>query len=192
MKVKELKDKINQLAIVNSEKILDVSLFLNKQVDPFLMEAIGKDFYNQFKDLDYDVILTVESSGIAPAVFASLFAKKPLVIIKKEENKKDKAKYLYQESYSYTKNQSYFLTVLKDLVLNKKVILIDDFLAKGSVVVNVDKLLKQANSKLVGVGICISKNFQEGYNRLKQLDFRLYCQAEILELNTSENKVVFK
>ena len=190
--MQELKAKIDKFAIIEKDSLLDVSLFLNKQVDPVLMDAIGKDFYEKFKHLDFDIFLTVESSGIAPAIFASLYANKPLVIIKKEDHLKDDQKYTQQESYSYTKDQSYFLSVQKNLIENKSAVLIDDFLAKGSVVVNVEKLLKKTNSKLVGVGICISKNFQEGYDKLKAKDFLLYSQAEILKIDTINKKVIYK
>ena len=89
--MKLLIDKIEQFGRVKSEQVLDVSAFLNKQVDPQLMEALGKDFADYYKDYDFDAFVTVESSGIAPAVFAALHANKPLIILKKEDDQKMKA-----------------------------------------------------------------------------------------------------
>lgn len=187
-----LKENIEKYGIVRSERVLDVSAFLNKQVDAKLMEALGKDFAKHYQDYDFDLFVTVESSGIAPSVFASLFANKPLVIIKKEDELKDTSIYAQQESYSYTKNHEYYLTVQKEFVKGKKIILLDDFLAQGSVALNVDKLLKSVDAQLVSIGICISKNFQDGYQRLRDLGYDLYLQTEITYLDTKNKKVVFE
>ena len=190
--MKLLKEKIETYGIVRSERVLDVSAFLNKQVDAKLMQALGQDFADYYADYDFDVFVTVESSGIAPSVFASLFADKPLVIIKKEDVLKDAENYAQQKSYSYTKNHEYYLTVQKEFIENKKVILLDDFLAQGSVALNVDKLVKSANAELVSIGICISKNFQDGYKRLREQGFDLYLQNEIKYLDVENKKVVFE
>lgn len=187
-----LKENIEKYGIVRSERVLDVSAFLNKQVDAKLMEALGKDFAKHYQDYDFDLFVTVESSGIAPSVFASLFANKPLVIIKKEDELKDTSIYAQQESYSYTKNHEYYLTVQKEFVKGKKIILLDDFLAQGSVALNVDKLLKSVDAQLVSIGICISKNFQDGYQRLRDLGYDLYLQTEITYLDTKNKKIVFE
>lgn len=187
-----LKENIEKYGIVRSERVLDVSAFLNKQVDAKLMEALGKDFAKYYQDYDFDLFVTVESSGIAPSVFASLFANKPLVIIKKEDELKDTSIHAQQESYSYTKNHEYYLTVQKEFVEGKKIILLDDFLAQGSVALNVDKLLKSVDAQLVSIGICISKNFQDGYQRLRDLGYDLYLQTEITYLDTKNKKVVFE
>ena len=189
--MKYLKDLICDLGVVQSSTVLDVSQFLNKKVDPKLMDALGKDFYEHYIDYDFDLFVTVETSGIAPSIFASLYADKPLVIIKKERERKDSEIYVQQESYSFTKDHGYLLTSKKEFLDGKKVILLDDFLAKGSVVTNVDELLKQANASLVSTGICISKNFQEGYTKLRDEGYDLYIQAEIKELDTKSNSVIF-
>ena len=105
-----LKECILERGFVRSEKILDVSNFLNAQVDAELMQALGKDFAEKFKDHDFDMFVTVEASGIAPAVFASLYANKPLVVIKKQSIVMDPEIYVQQPSYSYTKDVNYFLS----------------------------------------------------------------------------------
>ena len=177
-----LKECILERGFVRSEKILDVSNFLNAQVDAELMQALGKDFAEKFKDHDFDMFVTVEASGIAPAVFASLYANKPLVVIKKQSIVMDPEIYVQQPSYSYTKDVNYFLSTKSRLIEGKKCILIDDFLAEGSVVKNVEIMLKKVNASLVATGICISKNFQPGYKFLKDNGYDLYSQVQLKEL----------
>ena len=84
-----LKKIIEDNAIVRSEKILDVKGFLNEQVDPVVMNKIGQDFALQFRNYDFDAFITVEASGIAPAIFASYHIDKPLIILKKEDEVKE-------------------------------------------------------------------------------------------------------
>lgn len=189
--MKLLIDKIEQFGRVKSEQVLDVSAFLNKQVDPQLMEALGKDFADYYKDYDFDAFVTVESSGIAPAVFAALHANKPLIILKKEDDQKDESIFAQQDSYSFTKNHKYYLTVQKEYIENKKVILIDDFLAMGSVATNVDILAKKANAQLVAIGICISKNYQDGYIILRERGYDLYIQVGLKKLDPLTNTIEF-
>ena len=52
--------------------MLKVDAFLNHQIDPVLMQAIGKEFARRFKDENITKIVTIESSGIAPAMMAAL------------------------------------------------------------------------------------------------------------------------
>ena len=183
----DLKHAINTQAVVKTDAILDVSAFLNEGIDTNLMNAIGKDFSNHFQDLDVDLFVTVESSGIAPAVFASLHAQKPLVVLKKVDDKK--SGYLQQSCHSFTKNKDYFLTVKADFLAGKRIVLIDDFLAQGSVVNNVEILINNAKGSLVGVGICITKGFQKGYLGLLDRDFKFYSQV-IVESMDPDTKII--
>ena len=188
--MKSLKNAIKEKGIVRTSEILDVSHFLNGVVDAPLMSDIGKDFANHFKNLDFDIFVTVESSGIAPSVFASLYANKPLVVIKKNTSLLDDT-FIQQASFSFTKKQNYYLTSKKSLIENKRVVLIDDFLAAGSVVENVNIFLQKATSQLVGVGICITKGFQNGYKILNEKGYNLYSQVIITSMDTDTNDVEY-
>ena len=55
-----------------SENVLKVDTFLNHQIDPVLMQAIGEEFAKRYKDAGITKILTIESSGIAPSMFAGI------------------------------------------------------------------------------------------------------------------------
>ena len=81
--MKLLKDKIMSDAIIKPGGVVIVSNFLNHRMDISLIDAIGKEFYDRFKDTKPTLILTVEASGIGIACLAAryfgvdvLFAKK--------------------------------------------------------------------------------------------------------------------
>lgn len=181
--MKQLITRIRNESIVRDQEILDVSMFFNGTIDPQLMSDIGKDLYMKFRDIDFDAFITVESSGIAPAVFASFYANKPLIVIKKMMNQPTSSEISYVTCHSYTKNHTFYLTAHTKHLESKKLILIDDFLAQGNVVNAVRNLFTLTNTKLSGVGICIAKTFQNGYKSLKQDTIPFYCQARITSLN---------
>ena len=70
--MKLLKEKIKQDGVVLSDSILKVDSFLNHQIDPVLMKEIGDEFVKRFQNEKITKILTIESSGISPAVMAGL------------------------------------------------------------------------------------------------------------------------
>lgn len=189
--MKQLKNSIIEQGSVRTKDILDVSKFLNAHVDAELMSALGQDFADYYKDYDFDLFVTVETSGIAPSVFASLYANKPLLIIKKEGRAMDEAIYVQQDCFSFTKDVSYKLTVKKEFLTNKRVILLDDFLAQGSVVKNVEALLDKVDSTLVSTGICITKNFQPGYQALQNEGYDMYAQVELESLDPETGDIKF-
>ena len=78
----------------------------------------------------------------------------------------------------------------KERIQNKRFILIDDFLAKKCCF-NTRKLLEEQGSELVAVGICVSKNFQEGYDRIQENGIPLYVQAGLEALDPKTNEIVF-
>ena len=66
-----LGQKVKEDGVVIDEKILKVDGFLNHQIDAKLMNEVGRTFYEQFKDKGITKILTIEASGIAPAIMAA-------------------------------------------------------------------------------------------------------------------------
>lgn len=67
-----LEERIKKDGNVLSDHVLKVDSFLNHQIDPALMSQIGKEFAHRFADEGITKIVTIESSGIAPAVMTGL------------------------------------------------------------------------------------------------------------------------
>ena len=130
--MKELKEKILKEGRAVNEDILKVDSFLNHQVDVNLMEKIGKEFAKHFKDYGITKVVTIESSGIAPAMVTARELNTKLIIFKKKTTK-----VLYEDLYttqvvSFTKGTEYTLTASKQYIEpNDKILIIDDFLANG-------------------------------------------------------------
>ena len=173
---------------LNSEVLL-VDCFLNHQVDPELMAEIGKEFARLTKDLGITRVVTIESSGIAPAQMAALELKVPMVIMKKS-NSRILNNALQTEVFSFTKNKSYQLTVKPEfLKKGDRVLLVDDFMANGEAAMGAIRLIEQAGAEATAVGIVIEKSFQPGRRLLEDKGYRVFSLARVAAM--AEGQISF-
>lgn len=180
-----LKDKILAEGKAVNEDILKVDSFINHQVDPVLMESMAKEFAAHFGNKGVTKVVTIESSGIAPALFTAKELNVPMVILKKQPSQ-----VLYNDLYqtvvtSFTKETSYRLTLAKKFIdASDHVLIIDDFLANGEAATGATRLLHMANATVAGVGILIEKSFQPGRTKLEEFGIDVYSLARIKKLGT--------
>ncbi len=186
-----LKKKILDEGIALDKNILKVDSFLNHQVDVNLMMDISTEFYNYFKLKKINKIVTIESSGIAPAFATAYRFNVPLVILKKQQSSILSDELYETKVHSFTKNSDYMLTASKKF-LNQgdNILLIDDFLANGEAVLGASRIFKEANCNLAGVGIVIEKSFQPGRDKIEKMGIDIYSLARISKLD--KNVIEFK
>ncbi|KGX86735.1 xanthine phosphoribosyltransferase [Pontibacillus litoralis] len=186
-----LKDKIRKEGKALNHEVLKVDSFLNHQIDPVLMKAIGEEFASRFHKEGVTKILTLESSGIAPSVMAGLAMGVPVVFARKQKSLTLKSDMIRARVYSFTKQESNDISVAsKYLQPEDKVFIIDDFLANGEAAHGLLSICKQANVKVAGIGIVIEKMFQSGGKKLREAGIRVESLAQIEKLE--EGKVTFK
>lgn len=160
--------------------ILLVDSFLNHQVDMVLMRQIGQAFAARFQDCGVTRVMTVESSGIAPAGMTALEMGVPLVVLKKKQSRITNGSVYQTNVQSFTKNTQYEMTVSrKFLPPGERVLFIDDFLAMGEAAIGAAKLIREAECLLSGIGIVIEKSFQPGRKRLDALGFDVFSLARV-------------
>lgn len=180
-----LKDKILAEGTAINEDILKVDSFINHQVDPALMEEIAKEFAAYFRNKGVTKVVTIESSGIAPALFTAKELGVPMVIFKKQPSK-----ILNDDMYqtivtSFTKGTSYELTLSKKFIdASDHVLIIDDFLANGEAATGAVRLLRMAHATVAGVGILIEKSFQPGRAKLTESGIDVFSLVRISKLGT--------
>jgi xanthine phosphoribosyltransferase len=175
---------IKREGIVLPGGILKVDAFLNQRVDASLMMEIGKAFAAQLRVTSPDIILTIESSGIAPAVMTALALNAPLVIAKKQTSRITTGEQLSTLVHSFTKDTTYELFVSKAHIPDgSRVLFIDDFLAAGEAAFGAARLVESAKAKLTGIGIVIEKSFQEGRAKLEALRIPIVSLARIASMD---------
>ena len=182
-----LKEKIKNDGIVINENVLKVDNFLNHQVDTKLMDLIGKEFAYYFKAKNITKVVTIESSGIAPAYATALKLDVPLVIFKKQSSAiLDTETTIQTPVHSFTKNTDYVLMASKKyLSENDNILIIDDFLANGQAALGAYRILKESSSSVAGVGIVIEKSFQDGRKKLEDLGLDVYSLARVSKISSN-------
>ena len=71
-----------------------------------------------------------------------------------------------------------------------RVLIIDDFLAKGAALMGLIDIIRQAGAEIVGAGIAIEKAFQDGGKKVRDMGVRVESLARIASMSP-ENGVVF-
>jgi len=171
----EAQKLIRKKGKIKKESILDVTDFVNfrvhKKLYPF-GKIIANAHIKKYGPNYVTNILTVESSGNAFAVLVGegfyesmIFARKTIPITVKDEE-------LYSsEAESYTKGKKNKIVIKKSFIKPEdRVLIIDDFIARGNATFALLDIINQAGAELAGIVALITKDYkgQEGYQKLKK------------------------
>jgi len=171
--------------------ILKVDRFINHQMDPYLMKQVAVEFMNRFAESRPTKILTVEASGIAPAVMLGYIMELPVVFAKKEKPS-TMGDFLATTVQSFTKQNDYTLIIgCEYLTAEDRVLFIDDFLAYGNTGLGIMDLCRQAGAKIVGMGFIIEKEFQGGRKLLAEAGMKDIESLAIIE-SLENNQIKLK
>ena len=183
-----LEKRIAQDGIVKEGNVLKVDSFLNHQMDVLLIDEIGRELYNRFKDLGITKILTIEASGIAFAFAVAAQLHVPMAFAKKHASANIGSDTYKTVVHSYTHGRDYTIVVSKEyLNENDKILIVDDFLACGNALKGLMDLADQAGAEVAGCAIAIEKGFQGGGDSLRASGVRVESLA-IVDSMTDEDK----
>ena len=189
--MKTLEERILKDGYVLGENILKVDSFLTHQVDLNLMKEIGKVFADKFATAGITKVVTIEASGIAPALYTAEALGVPMIFAKKSKNITMNEGILTAEVYSFTKQVSNTVSIAsKYLSENDKVLIVDDFLANGQAAKGLIEIVKQAVAKVEAIGIVIEKSFQDGRALLEKEGIPVFSLARLERFENGQ--VVFK
>ena len=94
---------------------------------------------------------------------------------------------------SFTHGRVYDIIVSKKVLLpDDRVLLIDDFLAKGSALEGLCKLVEDSGATLVGAGIVIEKGFQEGGALIRGRGVRVESLAIVESMDDKTGEILFR
>lgn len=180
-----LKQAIQNQGRMISDGVVKVDSFLNHRLDTGLLFLMGEQIARYFQNAKPDLVLTVESSGIALAMTTAhalgdipvVFAKKGIAVNQSPDMAEEKV-------YSFTHQCESFIRVdLRYLPRGARVLIVDDFLANGKAVKGLMGIIKKAGAELVGVAIAIEKGFQPGGKLLRDQGVPLLSLAVIDEIS---------
>ena len=188
-----LYDRIRKDGIVRAGNVLKVDRFLNHQMDIHLFQEIGKEFKRRFEGEEINKILTIEASGIGIACVAARHFDVPVVFAKKSKSINIEGDMYVAEVESFThKCKNQVIVSKKFLHPEDKVLIIDDFLAKGKALDGLTTLIQDSGAELVGAGIVIEKGFQDGGKRIRDKGIRVESLAIVDSMNAETGEIVFR
>lgn len=188
--MKLLENRILTDGQVLGDEILKVDSFLTHQVDSELMAAIGQRFADLYKNQNITKVVTIEASGIAPALYTAAALGVPMVFAKKAKNLTLNEELLTTEVFSFTKQTTSTVSISRKFISSDdNILIVDDFLANGQASLGLVRLIEQVGAKIAGIGIVIEKSFQDGRKLLEDKGFRMSSLARIAEFK--DGSVVF-
>ena len=175
---------IQQHGVILPGGILKVDGLVNHQLLPDLTREMGVLFANYFRELAPSKVLTIEVSGIAPALVTALELNVPMVYARKKKPITMKEPAFTAQSVSRTKGGVVDLFVSSEFLgPEDRVIVIDDFLASGGTLRALADMIALSGAELLGLGCVIEKAFEHGRENLADLGVPIHTLANILELS---------
>ncbi len=188
MALKPLRDRILKDGRCFEGGILKVDRFINHQMDPYLMKQCAVELIRRFAGTPFNKILTVEASGIAPAIMLGYLMELPVVFAKKKKPSTMGDMYVSTVT-SFTKHRDYTIVISKEyLTAEDHVLFVDDFLAFGNAGRGIIDLCRQAGATIEGMGFIIEKAFQHGREALIAEGVKRIESLAIIE--SLENNVI--
>ena len=164
--MKQLQDRIRREGRVLPGNIVKVDGFLNHRVDTALLGQIADEFARVFDTENITLVLTAEASGIALATVCAEKYGVPMIFAKKAKSDNIEGGLYQSEIFSYTYKKKVTLLVAQEwLKPEDKVLIIDDFMAKGYAV--------------HGLIDIVEKGFQHGGDDLREKGYNIHSLAII-------------
>ena len=187
----KLKRRILTEGKVLPGSIIKIDGFLNHRVDCAFLGEIADEFAKIFDLSQIDAILTAEASGIALAAICGFKWGKPMIFAKKAKSDNIEGGLYKSEIMSYTYKKKITLILSKQwLTPGTRVLIIDDFMARGEAVRGLCELVEEAGAELIGVGVAVEKGFQGGGDRLREMGVNYHALA-VIEKAEPDN-IVFR
>ncbi len=116
----------------------------------------------------------------------------PVVFAKKSQSKNIDGEVFTSRVESFTHGRVYDILVSKKFLgPQDRVLIIDDFLAKGSALQGLCKLVEDSGAELVGAGIVIEKGFQDGGRLIRGSGVRVESLAIIDRMDDQTGELFF-
>ncbi|MGY2893422.1 xanthine phosphoribosyltransferase [Deinococcus sp. UYEF24] len=189
--MQSLVDAIREHGIILPGGILKVDGLVNHQLLPTVTRDMGRQFAEYFRPLAPTKVLTIEVSGIAPAIVTAIELNVPMVYARKKRPITMKDGAFHAQSVSRTKGGMVDLYVSGEyLGPGDRVVVIDDFLASGGTLLALNTIVEQSGATLLGLGCVIEKQFEGGREKLAHLGVPIHTLANIVRMNEQDGVVV--
>lgn len=180
----DLRTAVAERARIEGNLVL-VDEFLNHRVEPRVIESVGESLADAFRASQPDLILTAEASGIPPALACATALDIPMVYAKKYLGTGDRYSFA-REVTSPTKGVEYRVEVARRVLPpGLRIIIVDDFLARGRTAEALGEIAIEAGCELLGFGFAVEKCWQAGRERLTRHGWEVHSVVELESIEGS-------
>lgn len=208
----KLRDRVLKDGQVLPNDIIDVSKFMDSQVDVNLMDDCAKELVrkfvpniiilvylcshilfqqaNRFMNEKPTKIMTVATTGLVIALPMAKYLQVPVVYARKERNvvMADTYKAGYS-SKTVGKNRE--LMVSKSHVHpDDRVLVIDDFLSSGASQEALLRIISDAEATAVGVGVLLEKSYESGRQSLSGFNIPIHSLCRVASVQNGSIQLV--
>jgi xanthine phosphoribosyltransferase len=181
----DLRTAVAERARVEGNLVL-VDEFLNHRVEPAVITSVGEALAESFAASRPELILTAEASGIPPAMACSHALGIPMVYAKKYLGTGDRYSFA-REVTSPTKGVEYRVEVARRVLPpGLRLVIIDDFLARGRTAEALGEIALEAGCDLIGFGFAIEKCWQAGRARLERHGWLVHSVVGLERIDGNE------
>lgn len=122
---------------------------------PMLVNQIGKMFATAFADRALDVVMTVETKGIALAYATAAYLNLPVVIVRRDNRVTEGSAVSINYISGSTRRIQTMSLSRRALKERANVLIVDDFMRGGGTVRGMIDLLKEFDANVQGVGVFV-------------------------------------
>jgi len=185
--MKLMEDRIRKDGVVKGTDVLKVDSFLNHQMDVELLREVGEEFKRLYGDENVTKILTIEASGIGLACLCALPFDVPVVFAKKAKSNNMTGEVYASSVHSFTHGTDHTAVIPKIMLSSEdRILLIDDFLARGQALHALIDLCEQAGATIVGAGVFVEKTYQGGGAEIRGRGVRVESLAKIKSMSVAD------
>jgi len=166
----QLADWVRREGHVLSDEFLRVDGFLNHRIAPDFIEEAGRQAADRFADVGVTLVLTAEAAGnvVAYEIARQLDAR---AVYAKKGKAATMVRPIVRSLRSPTKGTVTELAVSLDyLQAGERVLIVDDFLYRGTTSAALAEMAIEAGATLVGFAFLIEKGFAGGRRALSEFD----------------------
>lgn len=124
--------------------------------DSQIVSRIGEIFYTRFHDSNPDVVVTMETKGIPPALMTARAFNLPLVIIRDASRVTEGSSVNINYISASTRRIQTMSLARRALKPGSRVLIIDDFMKGGGTAKGMQDLMKEFNAEVVGTGVVVA------------------------------------
>ena len=185
-----LRDRVLKEARVLPNDIVDVSAFMDSNIDVNLMDECAKELSQMFVSQKPNKILTVATTGLVIALPMAKYLQVPVVYARKERSvvMADTYKATYS-SKTVGKNRE-LLVSTDHLSEDDRVLVVDDFLSAGSSQEALLRIVLEAGATAVGIGVLLEKVYDSGRQALSGFDVPVHSLCRIASVKEGAIQLV--